>query len=83
MNIWFRHEGYWRLTQAFRLGLPIPLLLLGLGGISLGIADKSSISLKVGAGYLSGGAGVFLAIHALLRLSAWIIDGFKAANKPE
>ncbi|WP_223508750.1 hypothetical protein [Pseudomonas sp. BF-RE-29] len=82
---WFKHEGYWRLAQVFRLG-PALLLLVGTV-ISLVFIFDGGFKAPYVVGNLLNSAGWFasavvclVVAHWLIRLIAWIIDGFKSGG---
>lgn len=79
---WFRHEGYWRIAQVFRLGPAGLLIAAGIAGEIAGVYIREGNDIfVVSAGYICGGVGLFAGVHLLLRLACWIADGFQAAGQ--
>lgn len=85
---WFKHEGYWRLAQVFRLGpaiifVAISAFALAASFIKAGIGEDNSIEIfGIAVAWFAGAVAYIVAIHWLIRLIVWIIDGFKESRKP-
>ena len=83
---WFRHEGYWRLAQVLRVGPSIFFLLIALLCLAVipFIADDARDvrdRLEISLGFFAASVASFVIAHWLIRLVAWIADGFKEAGK--
>lgn len=84
---WFKHEGYWRLAQVFRLGPTATFLLFSgfffAGFLYMIVNTERDITFVVGAslGWFLGAIAYVVAAHWLLRLIVWIVEGFKSSDK--
>ncbi|PBJ21662.1 hypothetical protein BSF44_35250 [Pseudomonas sp. ACN8] len=72
---WFKHEGYWRLVQVLRIGIPAAGVLLGVG---LALLDHK---VQSGIGMIISSVAVLFGIHLAMYLIVWIIEGFKGGEK--
>jgi membrane protein YdbS with pleckstrin-like domain len=82
---WFKHEGYWRLAQVFRIGPATAFLLYGLICLvytlfvplsGYGFGDQVAVvAVWLGVSVVS-----LVSIHFLVRLIVWIREGFKEGD---
>jgi hypothetical protein len=80
---WFKHEGYWRLAQVFRLAPTAFLLVSGIVSFGFGVYIPDGVYiLRLSLVLLVGGIVYLVLVHWLLRLLAWIVDGFRNGSKP-
>lgn len=85
---WFKHEGYWRLTQVLRLGptfvlLAISALCLALSFYKSGSGREDGLEVfGFAVAWLAGAVVYVVAMHWLVRLVIWITEGFKQGGKP-
>jgi hypothetical protein len=73
---WFQHEGFWRLAQVARLGIPCGVALLYAFVFFVYGLNKPIYFVGVVAA-IAAGFVLLLIIHGLLRIAVWIADGFK------
>jgi len=77
---WFKHEGYWRLAQVLRLGPAATFLAFSVASLGIGVFFARGF-FELSLGWLAGSLASFVTVHWLLRLIAWIADGFKSRDK--
>jgi len=78
---WFRHEGYWRLAQVFRLAPSIFLFSCGVICLGVGVYIPDGIYiLRLSGALIAAAIGFLVLVHLFLRLIVWIVDGFKAGG---
>jgi membrane protein YdbS with pleckstrin-like domain len=79
---WFKHEGYWRLAQVFRLGLAAMFLVFAVVSLGAGVvAYRSSGFFELGFVWAVTAVCSVVAVHWLLRLIVWVIEGFRGEVK--
>ncbi|WP_124182820.1 hypothetical protein [Pseudomonas aeruginosa] len=70
---WFSHEGYWRVSQIFRIGVPALLFCLAV----LMLFSPSESERMFGPFLFSCAAVVSIVIiHFALQLIVWVVEGF-------
>lgn len=80
---WFKHEGYWRLAQVFRIGLSFFVLAIGIFALGAGVLLLMQGKIHglevmlIGLVYFAGAVACVIVLHWLIRLIVWITDGFK------
>ena len=82
---WFKHEGYWRLAQIFRIGPSAFCFILGVVAFFYMFVMACRACQGDQFGYVmlwfGASAGFFVVAHFLIRLIVWIIEGFKDSGK--
>ncbi|ANH96491.1 hypothetical protein A8L59_03570 [Pseudomonas koreensis] len=84
---WFKHEGYWRLAQVFRLGPAATFLVFSgfflVGMLFMIVSKDRDVTFAAGAslGWLAGAIVYVIAAHWLIRLIVWIVEGFQSIDK--
>ncbi|WP_449103568.1 hypothetical protein [Pseudomonas veronii] len=84
---WFKHEGYWRLTQVLKLGptfafLAVSAFCLAASFYEAGSGGKSAIAaFGFAVAWFVGAVAYVIAMHWLIRLIFWITEGFKDGSK--
>jgi hypothetical protein len=79
---WFKHEGYWRLAQVFRIGPATAFLVFGVVCLAyvFFIPHRSfdfREQVAIGVVWLGASVVSLVSIHFLIRLIVWITEGFK------
>jgi hypothetical protein len=78
---WFKHEGYWRLAQVFRIGPSAFCFILGILAFFYTFIMACSSCRRDQFGYVmmwfAASISLLVAFHFLIRLIVWIIEGFK------
>lgn len=70
---WFPHEGYWRLSQVLRIGVPSILLFLAV----IFLFSPSDSERVIGPIVFTCAAVIsVVAIHLALRVGVWVMHGF-------
>lgn len=83
---WFKHEGYWRLAQVFRIGptfifLAISVFCAGAIIVFLWQGRVAGDAAELALSWFAGAVAYVVVMHWLIRLIVWITDGFKEAGK--
>ena len=80
---WFKHEGYWRLAQVFRIGPTVFGLVMTVLMAYLAIFEFQSWRyFQYVYAWVGGTIAYLVSIHFLIRMIVWIVDGFKSSGKP-
>lgn len=80
---WFKHEGYWRLTQVLRLGPTLTFIIFSLLFLAVAIflavegRNKENSGFAFAMWWFLGAVAYIVAMHWLVRLTVWVTDGFK------
>lgn len=79
---WFKHEGYWRLAQVFRIGPVVFGMVMAIAAAFLAIFEFGWDYFRYVYVWVGGSIAYIISSHLLMRLIVWIVEGFKSSKSP-